>query len=105
MNLRCKKMKQLAKTFLHGHCKSAELQDFKENCKHVLLNTLNACRARTENMLAEQQEQRTLHSNSSCYLEITVQTLRIALIYLISKRIDLFPYTCPSCTRTELAVA
>jgi len=48
-------MKQLAKTFLHGHCKPTKLQDFKENRKHFLLNTLNVCRAaRTENTALQQ---------------------------------------------------
>lgn len=74
--MRYKQMKQLAKAFLHSHCKPPKLKDFKPKCKLILLSTLNACRgARAENTALQQ------------LLPLwNIQTLWIVLIYLINKR-------------------
>lgn len=126
MNLRCKKMKQWAKAFLRSHCKSAELQDSKENCKPILLNTLNVCRAaRTENtalqhllllrnnctnlknslnLFNKQKNQCSPVSNN--FMAPYPSSPQYDEFFSISTKLilDLFPSTSPSHTRRELAM-
>lgn len=125
MNPRCKKTKQLAKAFLHGHCKPAKLKDFKEICKHILLNTLNICRAaRTETTALQQllllrnnctnlrnslnlfNKQKNKWSPVSNKFMVPYPSPPHYYKFLpISTKVilDLFRYTSPSHTRRELA--